>query len=480
MAPGAPTETQRSVPDLSRLRIDRAAPTAARRRASPLLWLLVLALAGFLGWAYATGRLVLDDVTGGGPPVVSTAVVVAPGGPVAQPGEVTGNGYVIARKRAALSTVLSGRLVAVNVEEGTTVHEGDVVARIQHDDYDVQAKAAAQDVEVARKRRAEAQKAHAAAATDLVRLRKDIEALDEAVAQARVEVERADAEVVRNRPLREQRIVDEARWTAITAAARTAAAALLAAEAKAKAGHASEASWQAEIDRRAAAVETAEAEVVRAAEAAKQADILVEKTFVRAPFDGLVVHKDAEVGEVVAATGAGGNSRGSVATIVDPKTLEVQVELSETRLGTIAAGDVTRIVLDAAPDKAWRGKVRQVWPTADRQKATVEMRIEFVEWPPIVKPEMGARVTFLGKDAPAGPAAKTRPKVSRRAVVSRDGKLVVFVVAGGRVRRVEVVLGAEASGLVDVERGLEGGESVVLDPSKDLADGAAVATKERK
>jgi RND family efflux transporter MFP subunit len=201
---------------------------------------------------------------------------------------------------------------------------------------------------------------------------------------------------------------------------------------------------------------------------------------VRAPFDGLVVHKDAEIGEVVAATGAGGNSRGSVATIVDLKTLEVQVELSETRLGTIAQGDETRIVLDAAPDQAWRGRVRQVWPTADRQKATVELRIEFLEWPPIVKPEMGARVTFLGKDAGGARTAPSKAKVPRRAVATVGQATAVFVVSAGRVRRVEVVLGAEAAGLVDVERGLVGGEQVVLDPPASLADGAAVRVPTKK
>ena len=246
------------------------------------------------------------------------------------------------------------------------------------------------------------------------------------------------------------------------------------------AGTAAETSWNGEIARRSAALLTGDAEIVRASDALKQADIQLDKTFVRAPFAGLVVHNDAELGEVVAATGAGGNSRGSVATIVDPTTLEVQVELSETRLGTIAQGDATRIVLDAAPDRSFRGRVRQVWPTADRQKATVEMRIEFLEWPDIVKPEMGARVTFLGKGTPDAPEAKRLAKVPARAVVRKGDQAAVFVLAGGRVRRTDVRLGAEAGGLFDVETGLSGGEQVVLDPPVDLADGAAVTTNAEK
>lgn len=478
MASGSPSTTVGAAPDLSRLRIQREAAPAVRRRGSPLVWLLLLGALGFVGWAYLTGRLTLDP--SGGVPRVATGLVLPPGSAVVKQGEVTGNGYVIARKRAALSTVLSGRLVELNVEEGTYVKAGATVARIQHDDLDAALAAATQDVAVATARKVELERAHAAAVIDLDRLQKDHAVMRDLEAQARIETERAAAEVVRNRALYEQRILDEGRWRVFEAAEKTAQAALAAAASRVAASTAVEASWRGEIARRAAAVLTADAEIARARDAARQAAILLDKTYVRAPFDGLVVHKDAELGEVVAATGAGGNSRGSVATIVDPKTLEVQVELSETRLGSIAQGDATRVVLDAAPDRAFAGRIRQVWPTADRQKATVEMRIEFLEWPDIVKPEMGARVTFLGKAGPAVPEAKRLPKVPARAVVRKGAQAAVFVLADGRVRRVEVGLGAEAGGRFDVASGLTGGEQVVLDPPADLADGAAVTTTAEK
>lgn len=478
MAPGSPSPSAGTAPDLSRLRIQRDSAPVRRGGGSPLVWILLLGALGFVGWAYASGRLILDQP--GGVPRVATGLVIPPGSAVAKQGEVTGNGYVIARKRAALSTVLSGRLVELNVEEGSTVKENEVVARIQHDDLDAAVAAAKQDVAVASARKVELQRAHAAAVADLDRLKKDNAVLRDLERQARVESERTDADVARNRALFEQRIIDEARWRVYDAAAKAAAAALAAASSRVAAGEAAERSWEGEIARRAAALETADAEIARVGEALRQAEIHLDKTFIRAPFAGLVVHKDAELGEVVAATGAGGNSRGSVATIVDPKTLEVQVELSETRLGTITQGDATRIVLDAAPERSFRGRVRQVWPTADRQKATVEMRIEFVEWPEIVKPEMGARVTFLAKGTPDAPEAKRLPKVPARAVVRKGDQAAVFVLAGGRVRRTDVRLGTEAGGLFDVENGLAGGEQVVLDPPVDLADGAAVTTNAEK
>jgi multidrug efflux pump subunit AcrA (membrane-fusion protein) len=174
----------------------------------------------------------------------------------------------------------------------------------------------------------------------------------------------------------------------------------------------------------------------------------------------------------------------------------VQVELAETRLGTITEGDPTRIALDAAPEVSYRGRIRQVWPTADRQKATVEMRVEFLERPPVLKPEMGARVTFLAKapkdpkDGSArsdgeSPDTKTdgkpvsqRPRVDAAAIVSSEGRRFVFVVTDGKARRVEVKAGATSAGRVEIESGLSGGETVVLSPPPSLRDGDAVQTKE--
>ena len=131
----------------------------------------------------------------------------------------------------------------------------------------------------------------------------------------------------------------------------------------------------------------------------KSAAILLEKTYVRAPFAGIVVDKGAEQGEVVAATGAGGNSRGSVATLVDLSTLEVQIELPETRLMGLTEGKGASIFLDVDPSKSWPGKIRQIWPTADRGKGTVELRVVFSQRPEVLRPEMGVRIVFDADDS---------------------------------------------------------------------------------
>jgi RND family efflux transporter MFP subunit len=463
-------EASPSVParDLSRLRIERARG-GSRGRSRGLLWtLLVLAVLGALGWAFRD-RFAGIVPGGGRPPGMETAVVRRTGPPEAN--EVTANGYVVARRQAALSTVLSGRLVEVNVEEGDEVEPNAVVARIQHDDYDAALVAAQQATAVARARRAELERSLDASRLDAERLEGDNAVLGDLVAQAGATAERAARDVERNRPLVEKGVLDRGTWDRLLSEAKAADAALAAARARVEAGEASERAWEGEIARRQAAVATADAEIRSAEQAEAEARILVEKTFVRAPFKGVVVHKDAEVGEVVAATGFGGNSRGSVATIVDPETLEVQVELSETRSATVEEGTPAEIRLEASPERAWPGRVRQVWPTADRQKGTVEVRVVFVERPQALKPEMGVRLTFRPERKPD--AETPRVFAPRRAVVRRDGRDLVFVVSGGRAVRREVRTGEAKGAEVEVVAGLSGGERVVLDPG-DLEEGVEV------
>ena len=198
----------------------------------------------------------------------------------------------------------------------------------------------------------------------------------------------------------------------------------------------------------------------------------MDKTWIRAPFRGLVIRKDAEVGEVIAPTGAG-NSRGSVFTIVAPESLEVQVELSERRIRRVKEGDLASVHLDADPESALPARVRKVWPRADRTKGTIELRVALLEQPADLRPEMGARVVFRGEEAPA-PKADPYVTVPLAAVAKRDGDPAVFVLTAGMARLVKVTLGDRQGETVVVLEGLEGGEEVLLDPPADLEDGADV------
>lgn len=200
----------------------------------------------------------------------------------------------------------------------------------------------------------------------------------------------------------------------------------------------------------------------------------LENTRVRAPFAGTVLRKDAEVGEIVAPSSAGGGlTRTAIVTMADLGTLEVEVDVNEAYIAQVKNGQSSRITLDAYPDTSFSGRVRQVVPTADRQKATVLVKVSILDRDPRILPEMGAKVVFLAQGANAA-AAPRRVFAPKAAVVSGDSGSAVWVVENGAVRSRAVDIGPEKSGRVEVRQGLTGGESVVLDPPASLRAGSKV------
>ncbi len=206
------------------------------------------------------------------------------------------------------------------------------------------------------------------------------------------------------------------------------------------------------------------------------ASVNLENTRVRAPFDGTVLRKDAEVGEIVAPSSAGGGlTRTAIVTMADLRTLEVEVDVNEAYIAQIHGAQPARITLDAYPDTSFSGAVRQVVPTADRQKATVLVKVSILDRDPRILPEMGAKVVFLPpREGTQVAAAPRRVMVPREAIATHGGRTVVWVVEGGIARPVVVETGAEREGQMEVRNGLTGGENVVLDPPADLTDGARV------
>ncbi len=433
-----------SVPDLSRVKIDRSAAPA--RRAGVLPWLLlVVVIAGGAWLGLARGWFSASDSG----PWVELGRVQRIGGAAAQSG-VAANGYVVARKQAALSTDIQGRLVELPVEEGTRVRAGDLVARLDTTQY---------EAALARSRHAEA-----VSAADVQRAEQEL--LRATAEVARVHAERTWAQIEYDRLLSLVESGDE-RKSALENAAATLDQAK-ASEAAAKAGaHGQE-----------AAVVAAKASFDTALAASYEVEVLIEKSSVRAPFDGVITRKNAEIGEVVSAIGATGpNARGAVATLVDFSTLEVQVELAQTSLGAARADASVLIYLDAFPEQAYRGKVRQIWPTADRVKATVELRCEFLDRDDRILPEMGVRVVFVAMEA--GPENPVQVLVPTRAIARGSESAVFLFESGYAIRRTVQLAEERADGLTLVASGLKGSELVILDPSPSLQDGAAVQRKEK-
>jgi HlyD family secretion protein len=284
--------------------------------------------------------------------------------------------------------------------------------------------------------------------------------------------------------VRRGQVMARLEWADQEAAVRVAAASLAQAEAqRAQAGRdldradallRAQVLSQAEVEATRTRARVAAAQVAGARAGLESARVALENTNVRAPFDGTVLRKDAEVGEIVAPSSAGGGlTRTAIVTMADLATLEVEVDVNEAYIAQVQNDQPARITLDAYPDTSFRGNVRQVVPTADRQKATVLVKVAIQDHDPRILPEMGAKVEFVTHGEPAAPLP-TRITVPRDAVVTAGGAAQVWVIRDGRVHAVAVTLGRARGDEVEVAAGLTGGESLVQRPPAALREGQRV------
>lgn len=392
-----------SAPDLSKLRIDRDAPPAgvsrALKRNAFLAGLALVVIAVVAGWLRRGSAVPVQTI-------VATASGGAEGGAAGT--SVTANGYVVARTRASVSAKVAGRLAQLGVSEGSLVREGEIIARLENADYRAQVAQADANRSTARAQLIEAEAERDQLQREARRLR-DIHTQNPELVSAQ-DVEAA-----------------EARAAQADARARAAVARVEAAEAGFRFAQAS-----------------------------------LENTVVRAPFTGTVLRKEAEVGEVVAPSVGGGLTRGAVVTMADLTTLEVEVDVNEAYIARIGRDQAARIILDAYPDTSFQGRVRQVVPTADRQRATVQVKVSILDHDPRILPEMGARVDFLEPERPRGEAPSASVprtfRVPAAAVFQHEGQTVVWLVRDGRLERRQVEAGPVSAGFREIRSGLSGGE----------------------
>jgi RND family efflux transporter MFP subunit len=333
------------------------------------------------------------------------------------------SGYVTPRRRATVAAKITARVLDVLVDEGMRVSEGQVLARL--DDSDAQ-------------RRLQA----ARTARDAT-----------AAAVANLEVNLANAE----RELKRQRELEQSGF----------------------------ASRQA-LDQAQTTVDSFKAQIAAAREQIKAADAEigvarqdVENCTVKAPFAGIVVSKDAQVGEMVSPISAGGGfTRTGIATIVDMESIEIEVDVNESYIARVTPGQKVDAVLDAYPDWHIPATVRTVIPTADRQKATVKVRISFNKLDPKILPDMGVKVAFLAEEKRgSATAAVPRALVPQSAVRTDGGKTVVFVVRDGRLERRAVTIGDARGSDVEIMAGIREGETVLVSGPESLRDGQRVKVK---
>lgn len=400
-------------PRLDELRIERPAVDSRKSRGS-LLWLLVLVLA-IAAVAFAWWRL------RPGVPEVQVAEALPAASASGDRTVLNASGYVTARREATVSSKVTGKVVEVLVEEGMTVTQGQVLARL--DDTNIKAAL----------RLAEAQFASAT----------------NALAETGVRIQEARLEFRRQANLLTNRIATEADYERAEAGLKALEARLQKQVADIAVAEREVASWQQQLD----------------------------DTVIRAPFDGVVTSKNAQPGEMISPISAGGGfTRTGICTIVDMTSLEVEVDVNESYIGRVQAGQPVQATLDAYPEWKIPSKVIAIIPTADRQKSTVRVRVGFDKLEPRILPEMSVKVAFRQSGVDGEPAAvrTTSVLVPKDAVRAEQGKDYVFVVRENRAERRAVSVASTDGGQSLVTAGLSAGERIVVGPTQGLMDGSTV------
>lgn len=433
--------------DLNKLRIDRdhtgVQPVRRSRRLRYLIMLVVLVLA------------VIVVMTGHLPLFLRPATTVATGAVVtAWPAQgltlFNATGYVVPQTRSDIASKATGRLEILYVEEGSTVQKDQIIAQLENRDV------------IAAMERMEAAAAAARAAVNEVRARRT-------EAHARVDEARAE---LRDAELARQRAEDLIGKKFITPEIHDTAVARYD---KAVAGLASVEAGVVAAD---AAVTAAAAQVTAAAAGLREAQVAVDYTYIRAPFAGVILTKQADIGDVVAPFATSAQSKGSVVTMADLSTLQVEADINEANLTLIKVGQPCEIQLDALPGVRLRGEVHMVVPTVDRTKATVMAKVRFLDKDERILPDMSAQVAFLSRALDTGDQ-QPRTAVPRAAVVIRDNQDFVWRVDGTVVRRVAVADRGRIGDLVVIGDELHAGDRVVLNPPEQLRDGLQVSVQSK-
>jgi len=352
--------------------------------------------------------------------VDSTTVVMST--PSQQFVNLTASGYVVAQRRAAVASKASGRLVELHVREGSQVKQGDLLAKL--DDSDIRAA--------------------------ILGAQANIHQAEANVRQQQVQLINARAELARTRGLESQgfvspQMVDNAL-------------------AKNKMAFAAEASAE-------AALEQAKAQL-------KAQNVGIDYTEIRAPFDGVVLVKNANVGDIITPMSSAAGAQGAVVTMADMSTLEVEADVSESNLSKVRISQPVEVVLDALPKARFKGHVSGIVPTVDRAKATVMTKIKFDQLDPAILPEMSAKVSFLSKEV-SNADQQAVVAVPETAIVRENGTAFVYKlqsVEGGKfvAQQQSVKVGRKLAELTEITSGLQAGDKVVGHPSDKLKPGSTV------
>ena len=335
---------------------------------------------------------------------------------------LSASGYVIAERKAAIASKATGRLIQLNVEEGDVVKKNEVIGRLEFT-----------DVEAYLNQGKSQQKAAIAQLN-----------------QAEIELKRIEKIFERTKKLYKSNLISSEEFETI----------------------------EGQFNNANANVNLANANVESANANANVLETQLENTFIRAPFDGTVLNKNAEVGEIVAPMAASLNSKSAVVTIADMSSIEVEADVSESNIGKVKVGLPCEITLDAIPDFKYNGYVHKIVPTADRSKATVLTKIRFETYDNRVLPEMSAKISFLDTINQNQTSQESYTTIPQNAVLKIDGKDIVYTVKNGIANSCEIVLGKNLGTYYEVISGVNIGDEIIVSPSEKIKNGSKIKIKQ--
>ena len=403
-------------PDVNQLKIDKTQKLTgpSRRKKKPFFIASAIALLFILSFLYVAGIIA--------PATTIDVTTVAQVYPSQSLSVLNASGYIVAERKAAVASKITGRLVALMVEEGSKVKKGQIIARMESDDV------------TAAKNQAAANLVNALAALE----------------QAKTDRNIARRENFRYQGLGADGSVSQSDWDAINT----------------------------RYKRSEEGVKVAEANVLALKAALEGAKAGLDYTLIRAPFDAVVLTKNADVGDIVTPFAAVATAKAAVVTIADMRSLQVEVDVSETNIVGIRVGQACDIQLDALPAIRFRGEVYTIVPTVDRTKATVLVKVRFLDKDPRMLPDMSAKVSFLSRNLKTE-ERKPRLAVNGSALVGKTDQTHVFVLQGNHVQETSVQTGVKLGDMIEIISGLKSGDRVVINPPKGMKNGTKIKIAER-
>jgi RND family efflux transporter MFP subunit len=401
--------------DLSKLRIDKSRQGFKARNRKKPFYLIIAAI--FIALVLI---LFMTNVFSPATKVEVTSVVQT------YPSQtftlLNASGYVVPQRKSSVAAKATGRLVALYVEEGNKIKKDQIIAQLENEDLAALRRQSLANLDVARA----------------------------GYEQAKAELNDAKVSFERQQQLLLKELIAKSDYDTADARHKKAIAAVASADASMKASQA----------------------------ALNGVDVSLEYTRIRAPFDAVVLTKNADVGDIVTPLGAAANAKSAVVTIADMASLQVETDVSESNIEKLKPGQPCEIQLDAVPAARFPGTIYMIVPTADRSKATVMVKVRFNTIDSRILPEMSAKVAFLSREVKKE-EEKSRTAVSRNAIIDDGGKKFLFVVKQDRVKLTPVTVGTPLGDMVEILSGAVSGDKVVISPLKNLKDNERIKIAEQ-